>query len=103
MMKTLHNLFCGCPDNGNQMYKRKLDDLLKKHTQSIKKSEFVTTAASSRYSSVFERIVWAAVEDTIPDRFLDCDFRIETANEECEESSDVPDSCPTDPSLKVTD
>lgn len=104
MMKPLHNFFCGCPDNGNQMYKRKLDDLLKKHTQSVKKCEFVMTGSSSQYTSAFEMIVWAAVEGCIPDRFLDCDFRVEASNLECSgDGLDVADSCPSDPSLTVTD
>lgn len=107
IMKPLHNFFCGCPDNGNQLYKRKLDDLLKKHTQNIKKPEFVTSANSSQYSSAFERIVWEAVDGTIPNRFLDCDFRIETTDAECSEDrsdvSDVVDNCPIDPSLAVVD
>lgn len=76
IMKPLHNFFCGCSDNGNQLYKRKLDDLLKAHTKSSKKSNSNVVAAS-QYSSPFESIVWAAVEGTIPDRFLDCRFRVE--------------------------
>jgi tRNA dihydrouridine synthase A len=76
IMKPLHNFFCGSSDNGNQLYKRKLDDLLKVHTKSSKKSNS-NVAAASQYSSPFESIVWAAVEGTIPDRFLDCRFREE--------------------------
>lgn len=76
IMKPLHNFFCGCSDNGNQLYKRKLDDLLKAHTKNSKKPNS-NIIATSQYSSPFESIVWAAVEGTIPDRFLDCKFRVE--------------------------
>ena len=73
IMKPLHNFFCGCPENGQQLYKRKLDDLLKMHTKTAKKNIIVTTSHPT--TSAFESIVWKAVEGTIPDVFLDCDFR----------------------------
>ena len=73
IMKPLHNFFCGCPENGQQLYKRKLDELLKMHTKTAKKNIIVTTSHPT--TSAFESIVWKAVEGTIPDVFLDCDFR----------------------------
>ena len=89
IMKPLHNFFCGCPDNGQQLYKRKLDDLLKIHTKNQKKN--MVTSSDHVCLSAFERIVWAAVTDTIPDRFLDCDFRLQSeevfqGNQENDES-----------------
>ena len=73
IMKPLHNFFCGCPDNGQQLYKRKLDDLLKVHSKNTKKN--IIAAAAPSPASAFESIVWEAVTGTIPDAFLDCAFR----------------------------
>ena len=78
IMKPLHNFFCGCPENGQQLYKRKLDDLLKIHTKSAKNNIIVT--AGHPTTSAFESIVWKAVEGTIPDVYLDCDFRSQLQN-----------------------
>lgn len=95
IMKPLHNFFHGCPDNGNQIYKRKLDGLLKFETKKDNKAGHTGETVSRsepQYSSPFERIVWTAVEDTIPKRFLDCNFRLNENAVECidDESESVP-------------
>ena len=93
IMKPLHNFFHGCPDNGNQLYKRKLDGLLKLETKKDNKAAHAADTvlrSDAQYSSAFERIVWTAVEDTIPKNFLDCNFRLDENVIQCVDDGSAP-------------
>jgi tRNA-dihydrouridine synthase A len=93
IMKPLHNFFYGCPDNGNQLYKRKLDGLLKLETKKDNKAAHAADTvlrSDAQYSSAFEKIVWTAVEDTIPKNFLDCNFRLDENAIQCVDDGSAP-------------
>ncbi len=59
IVKPLHNVFHGC--DTNTLYKRKLDDLLKKYSSRVDKEQDMTLS----------EVIHMAIEDTIPDSYLD--------------------------------
>ena len=64
MAKPMHNFFIGSKQN--RLFKRKLDKLLQKTN---KKG---TSSSSNRMS--LRDIIYDAIEDTIPNHFLDVEF-----------------------------
>ena len=66
LCKPLHNFFTGCA--ANKLYKRKLDHLLKVHVTHMNATRRSHTRS---ITASFGEIVREAVQDTIPDAFLD--------------------------------
>eukprot|EP01038_Epipyxis_sp_PR26KG_P012939 gene12939-17347_t len=73
VIKPLHNFFTGC--RTNVLYKQKLDELLKSVTsQKINKNN--TNGFIIRKDIPFDELIWKAIEDTIPNSFLDEDLTV---------------------------
>ena len=71
LCKPLHNFFTG--STGNKLYKRKLDNLLKvqvAHTAKFQSGHIVRTEGED-LGVIFDSIIREAVEETIPQEFLD--------------------------------